>query len=65
VPTRDLSVMEEQVELLAFCQGQIASFKIPRAIHFVEPGEWPMSTTKVDKNVLRRWVLEPERRAAK
>jgi fatty-acyl-CoA synthase/long-chain acyl-CoA synthetase len=55
----------DEQELIAFCQGQIASFKIPRAIHFVEPNEWPMSTNKVDKNVLRRWVLDPKRRVAK
>jgi fatty-acyl-CoA synthase/long-chain acyl-CoA synthetase len=55
----------DEQELIAFCRGRIASFKVPRAVHFVESDEWPMSATKVDKNVLRRWVLEPERRTAK
>jgi fatty-acyl-CoA synthase/long-chain acyl-CoA synthetase len=55
----------DEQELIAFCRGRIASFKVPRAVHFVESDEWPMSATKVDKNVLRRWVLEPERWAAK
>jgi fatty-acyl-CoA synthase/long-chain acyl-CoA synthetase len=55
----------DEEELIGFCRGRIASFKVPRAVHFIESDEWPMSATKVDKNVLRRWVLEPERWAAK
>lgn len=42
-----------QEELIAFCQGKIASYKVPRAVHFVAEGEWPMSATKVDKRALR------------
>ncbi|MBC2669538.1 class I adenylate-forming enzyme family protein [Novosphingobium piscinae] len=42
-----------EAELIAFCQGQIASYKVPRAVLFVSDGEWPMSATKVDKRVLR------------
>jgi len=34
-------------ELLAHCKGEMASFKIPREVHFVN--EWPMSSTKVQK----------------
>jgi fatty-acyl-CoA synthase/long-chain acyl-CoA synthetase len=41
-------------ELIAFCKGRIANFKVPRQVHFVEPGGWPMSATKVDKRALRR-----------
>jgi fatty-acyl-CoA synthase/long-chain acyl-CoA synthetase len=41
-------------ELIDFCRGRIANYKVPRAIHFVESGQWPMSATKVDKNALRR-----------
>lgn len=40
-------------ELIAFCQGRIASYKVPRAVFFVSDGEWPMSATKVDKRALR------------
>ena len=40
-------------ELIAHCRGSIASYKVPRQIHFIEPGGWPMSATKVNKNVLR------------
>ena len=38
-------------ELIAFCKGRIASFKVPRVVRFVE--EWPMSATKVQKLKLR------------
>ena len=40
-------------ELIAFCQGRIASYKVPRAVFFIAEGEWPMSATKVDKRALR------------
>ncbi|MCY4271623.1 MAG: AMP-binding protein, partial [bacterium] len=36
-------------ELIEFCRGRIASFKIPRHIQFVAPNEWPMSATKIQK----------------
>jgi acyl-CoA synthetase (AMP-forming)/AMP-acid ligase II len=39
--------------LIAFCQGKIASYKIPRHVRFVT--EWPMSSTKIQKFVLRQW----------
>ncbi len=38
-------------EIIRFCVGQIASFKVPRYVRFVE--EWPMSGTKIQKFVLR------------
>jgi acyl-CoA synthetase (AMP-forming)/AMP-acid ligase II len=43
-------------ELIAFCRGQIASFKIPRHVRFV--GEWPMSATKIQKFKLRERLLD-------
>ena len=42
-------------ELIAFCRGQIASFKIPRHIRFVP--DWPMSATKIQKFRLREELL--------
>ena len=42
-------------EIIDFCQGKIASFKIPRHVRFVT--DWPMSTTKIQKYVLRDWFL--------
>lgn len=40
-------------ELIAFCKGRIANYKIPRAVHFVLADEWPMSATKINKRGLR------------
>ena len=38
-------------DLIAFCKGKISSFKIPRHVRFVS--EWPMSSTKIQKFILR------------
>ena len=43
-------------EIVAFCRGRIASFKIPRHVRFVS--EWPMSATKIQKHLLRARLLE-------
>jgi fatty-acyl-CoA synthase/long-chain acyl-CoA synthetase len=40
-------------DLIAFCIGRIASYKVPRAVHVIAEGDWPMSATKVDKRGLR------------
>jgi len=34
-------------ELIAFCKGRIAGFKVPRHMRFVS--EWPISSTKIQK----------------
>jgi fatty-acyl-CoA synthase len=47
------SVTEEEV--IAFCTGQIASFKVPRYVRFVT--EWPMSATKIQKFRLREELV--------
>jgi len=44
-------------EIIQFCKGKIASFKIPKYVRFVE--SWPMSATKVQKHKLRE-QLEQE-----
>lgn len=38
-------------EIIDFCRGEIASFKIPRHVRFVR--DWPMGATKILKHVLR------------
>jgi len=57
VPVAFVEVAEgaevSEEELIEFCRGKIASFKVPRAIFFKRPGEWPMSATKVNKVALR------------
>lgn len=47
----DASVTE--ADIMEYCNGHLATFKIPRAVHFVREGEWPMSATKVNKGALR------------
>lgn len=42
-------------EFIDMCKGQIASFKIPRYVKFVE--DWPMSATKIQKNKLAEMPL--------
>jgi acyl-CoA synthetase (AMP-forming)/AMP-acid ligase II len=47
-------------ELLRFCTGRIARFKIPRHVRFVT--EWPLSATKIQKAPLReRLIAELQR----
>jgi acyl-CoA synthetase (AMP-forming)/AMP-acid ligase II len=43
-------------ELVAYCRGQIASFKVPRYVRFVD--EWPMSASKIQKFRLRDSLLD-------
>jgi fatty-acyl-CoA synthase len=41
-------------EIIDFCVGQIATFKVPRYVRFVT--DWPMSGTKIQKFVLREQI---------
>jgi fatty-acyl-CoA synthase len=43
-------------ELIEFCRKGLASFKVPRLVRFVQA--WPMSTTKIQRSVLRQQLLE-------
>jgi fatty-acyl-CoA synthase len=50
-----------QTEPIDYCTGNIATFKVPRYVRFVD--EWPMSGTKVQKYELReRIAAELEKR---
>jgi acyl-CoA synthetase (AMP-forming)/AMP-acid ligase II len=49
----NVSITED--DLIAYCRGQIASFKVPTAIRFVT--DWPMSATKIQKAKLRENLL--------
>jgi fatty-acyl-CoA synthase len=42
-------------ELIAFCRADLASYKVPREIRFVD--SWPMSATKIQKFRLREQLL--------
>lgn len=45
----------DEQEIIDFCRGEIASFKIPRHVRFVD--EWPMGATKILKYELRDRLL--------
>jgi fatty-acyl-CoA synthase len=46
----------EETELIEFCRGQIASYKVPRYVRFTT--DWPMSGTKIQKFVLREMIAK-------
>ncbi len=50
----------EEPELIDFCRGNIANYKVPRGIVFINAEDWPMSATKVDKVALRKIVAEAD-----
>ena len=43
--------------IIGFCKGKIASFKVPRDVRFIE--DWPMSASKIQKFKLKE-LLEDE-----
>jgi len=45
-----------EAELIDFCRGKIATFRVPRYVRFVK--EWPMSGTKIKKFELRERIAE-------
>ena len=46
----------ELSDLIAFCYGRVATYKIPRYLRIVD--EWPMSGTKIQKFRLREQIAE-------
>jgi len=50
------STTSTEAEIIEFCVGQIAKFRVPRYVRFVD--EWPMSGTKIKKYVLRTKIAE-------
>lgn len=48
-------------EIINFCLGNIATYKVPRYVRFVI--EWPMSGTKVQKFVLRERIADELKQA--
>ena len=49
-------------ELIDYCKGRIASFKVPRLIRFIDGDEWPMSLTKIQRFALKERLLEELKR---
>lgn len=62
VPVAFVELLEggaaDEEDIIAHCRGKIASYKVPRAIYFMNPSEWPMSATKIDKRALRARLAE-------
>ncbi len=46
----------EEHELIDFCAGRVASYKIPRYVRLID--EWPMSGTKIKKYELRERIAQ-------
>jgi acyl-CoA synthetase (AMP-forming)/AMP-acid ligase II len=44
-----------EAELIAYCKREVAGFKVPRLVRFV--GEWPMSSSKIQKFKLRQALV--------
>ncbi len=55
IELKDGETANEQ-EMIDFCKGKIASFKIPRYVRFVK--EWPMSATKIQRFKLKEQILK-------
>jgi fatty-acyl-CoA synthase len=47
-------VTATEQEIIDFCAGKIATFRVPRYVRFVT--EWPMSGTKIKKAILREMI---------
>ena len=43
-------------EIIDFCRGKIATYRVPRYVRFVD--DWPMSGTKIKKVILREMIAE-------
>ncbi|MDE0253618.1 MAG: hypothetical protein OYG32_02370, partial [Rhodospirillaceae bacterium] len=43
-------------DIIEFCKGKVAGFKLPRHVRFVS--EWPMGATKIQKFKLRDRLIE-------
>ena len=43
-------------EIIGFCKGKIASFKVPRDVQFIS--QWPMSASKIQKFKLKEMLEE-------
>lgn len=44
-----------EAELVGFCKGEAAAFKVPRVVRFVD--DWPMSSSKIQKFRLRQALV--------
>lgn len=56
-PGHDLT----EAEIIDYCEGEIASFKIPRSVEFYEDSDWPLTPTgKIQKFKLEQRATESD-----
>ena len=56
----------ERREIIDWCSGKVARFKIPRHVWFIDSSEWPMTSTgKVQKFRLQEMAIEKRKRENK
>jgi acyl-CoA synthetase (AMP-forming)/AMP-acid ligase II len=56
IELRSASSWASESDIIEFCTGRLAGFKVPRYVRFLQ--EWPMSATKIQKHVLRDRIAE-------
>jgi fatty-acyl-CoA synthase len=56
-----LGATATEEEIIDFCRGRIATYRVPRYVRFVD--EWPMSGTKIKKFELRERIADELRRS--
>jgi fatty-acyl-CoA synthase len=44
-----------EAELVSFCKREVAAFKVPRVVRFID--DWPMSSSKIQKFRLRETLI--------
>ena len=44
-----------EADLVSFCKREVAAFKVPRVVRFVD--DWPMSSSKIQKFRLRESLV--------
>ncbi len=44
-----------EAELVSFCKREVAAFKVPRVVRFID--DWPMSSSKIQKFLLRETLI--------
>lgn len=53
-PAEGAAAPPDAEELVAYCRGRLAGYKVPRHVRFVT--DWPMSTTKIQRFRLRERI---------
>jgi len=55
----DEKITMKKDDVINYCKGKIATFKIPKYVLFIKGSEWPLiGPGKVDKKQLKQWALK-------